>query len=232
MHPILALGLISAALGADAVQRPARTLHAPQREDAPPPVLAVHYERVAENVAMTELVGMLQRLAEEARVGGRLVFEGHEVELVGELELKPSYLQWTRPGYPRYSFAIDLKIGGGRLLRPLEEHGERLWSHEVLANDEITGLGPAEVADYLDRVAADLVDGILEFEGHQLDMGSAVDLRVFHSVAGNHDVQGIQIGLSFGETLPLDGLPRQAWADSYRRESEFMTAAQVGAVLE
>jgi len=232
MHPILALGLISAALGAGPLQRPDRTLHLPQAEDAPPPVLAVHYERVAQNVAITELAGMLRRLAEEARVGGRLVFEGHEVELVGELELKPSYLEWARPGYPRYSFAIDLKIGGGRLLRPLEEHGARLWSHEVIADDEITGLSAAQVADYLDAVAADLVDGILEFEGHQLEMGSAVELRVFHTVSGSHDVQGVQIGVSFGETIPRDGLPRQAWVESYRRESEFMSAAQVGAVLE
>ena len=141
MHSILALGLISVALGAAPLQRPDRTLHLTQSEGAPSPVLAVHYERVAENLAMTELVGILQRLAEEARVSGRLVFDGHEVELLDELELKQSYLEWARPGSPRYSFAIDLKIGGGRLLRPLEEHGARLWSHEVIADDEITGLG-------------------------------------------------------------------------------------------
>lgn len=232
MNPILALGLIGVALGADPFQRPERTLHVPQMEGAPPPVLAVHYERVAGDVAMTELVGMLQRLAEEARVGGSLVFEGHEVELADELELKQSYLEWARPGHARYSFAIDLKIGGGRLLRPLEEHGARLWSHEVIADDEITGLSAAQLADYLDGVARDLVDGILEFEGHRLEMGSVVDLTVFHTVSGSHDVQGVRIGVSYGETLPGDDGPRQAWAEFYRRESEFMSAAQVGAILE
>ena len=232
MHSILALGLISVALGAAPIQRPDRTLHLAQAEDAPPPVLAVHYERVAENLEITKFAEMLQRLAEEARVGGRLVFEGHKVELVGELELKQSYLEWARPGYPRYSFAIDLKIGGGRLLRPLEEHGDRLWSHEVIADDEITGISAAQLADYLEGVAADLVDGILEFEGHQLEMGRSVDLKVFHTVSGSHDVQGVQIGVSYGETLPRDGRPRQAWAEFYRRESEFMSAGQVGAVLE
>ena len=232
MHAILALGLISVAVGATSVQRPDRTLHLPQVEGAPPPVLAVHYERVAENVAITELVGILQRLAEEARVGGRLVLEGREVELVDELELKQSYLEWARPGYPRYSFAIDLKIGGGRLLRPLEEHGDRLWSHEVIADDEITGVSAAQLADYLDGVAADLGDGILEFEGHQLETGDVVGLTVFHTVSGSHDVQGVQIGVTFGETLPGDGRPRQSWAEVYRRESEFMSAGQVGAILE
>ena len=232
MHPILALGLISVAVGANPIQRPDRTLHLPQAEGAPPPVLAVHYERVAENVAMTELVGILQRLAEEARVGGRLVFEGREVELGDELELKQSYLEWARPGYPRYSFAIDLKIGGGRLLRPLEEHGARLWSHEVIADNEITGVSAAQLADYLDGVAADLADGILQFEGHQLEMGDVVGLTVFHTVSGNHDVQGVQIAVMYGETLPGDGRSRQSWAEVYRRESEFMSAGQVGAILE
>ena len=232
MHPILALGLISVALGATPLQRPDRTLHLTQREGAPPPVLAVHYERVAEQLAMTELVGILQRLAEEARVSGRLVFDGHEVELLDELELKQSYLEWARPGSPRYSFTIDLKIGGGRLLRSLEEHGARLWSHQVIADDEITGVSAAQLADYLDGVAADLVDGILEFEGHQLEIGSVVDLTVFHTVSGSHEVQGVRIELSYGEALPRDGRPRQAWAESYRRESEFMSAGQVGAILE
>ena len=232
MNPILAFGVVSVALGADLVQRPERTLHLPQREGAPAPVLAVHYERVAENVAMTEFVGVLQRLAEDARVGGRLVFEGHEVELVDEIELKQSYLEWARPGHPRYSFAIDLKLGGGRLLRPLEEHGARLWSHEVVADDEITGLDGAQLADYLDGVAADLVDGILEFEGHRLEMGSVVNLTVFHTVSGSQDVQGVQLRVSYGETLPLDARPRQSWAESYRRESEFLPAGQVGALLE
>ena len=232
MHPILALGLISVAVGANPIQRPDRTLHLPQAEGEPPPVLAVHYERVAENVAMTELVGILQRLAEEARVGGRLVFEGREVELGDELELKQSYLEWARPGYPRYSFAIDLKIGGGRLLRPLEEHGARLWSHEVIADNEITGVSAAQLADYLDGVAADLADGILQFEGHQLEMGDVVGLTVFHTVSGNHDVQGVQIAVMYGETLPGDGRSRQSWAEVYRRESEFMSAGQVGAILE
>ena len=81
-------------------------------------------------------------------------------------------------------------------------------------------------------MAADLVDGILEFEGHQLEIGSVVDFTVFHTVSGSHAVQGVRIELSYGETLPRDGRPHQAWAESYRRESEFLSAGQVGAILE
>ncbi len=232
MQPIVALALIGATLAADFTQRPARTLHQGPQEGTPPPAAAVYYERVAQGVATGAFAAMLRALSDEARQDNRLLFEEHEVELVSEMELKQSYLQWFRPGFPRYSFAIDLKLGAGRLLKSHEQHDALLWKHEVLADDESSGVTAQQLADYLDRVAADLDDGILFFEGNQLEIGETLDLFIYHTVGGNKGANGVQIGARFGETVPLEHKPRLTWQELYRRESESLSMQEVGRILE
>ena len=197
---------------------------------APPGAVTVPYERYSRGWAIGDFARILRGMATGIRQANRLLLEEHEIRVRSPIELKQSYREWFRPGGPRYNFAIDVKLGEGLLPRSEEQHGLLLQRHNVIAKDERSGMAPEHLADYLDGLAKDLSDGILSFEGNQLEIGQTLDFSIVHTVSGEA-VNGVAIAFPFGEEIPREK-PPEARKHSYSRESEYLSMAEVGRILE
>ncbi len=92
-------------------------------------------------------------------------------------------------------------------------------------------MAPGQLADYLDALGQDLSDGVFDFEGNQLEIGETVDFSILHTASGKAAVEGVQITFPFGEEIPREQ-PEAARRMVYKRESEFVSMAEVGKLLE
>ena len=233
MKKVFALALMSVPLFAHSASRPIAPMElGPRgpRQEASPRLVTVYYERSSEGWATADLAASLRTLAKEIRQAKRLLFEEHQVPVLSPIELEQNYFRWFRPGEPRYSFAIEMKLGEGRLRKSEEQHGALLQRHDVLASDE-RGPTAGQLADYLDGLAEDLSDGVVSFEGNRLEIGETVDFFVVHSASENKAVHRVQIALRFGEEVPREESGRGPLR-RYKRESESLSMAAVGKLLE
>ncbi|MCZ6530538.1 MAG: hypothetical protein O6949_09470 [Chloroflexi bacterium] len=229
MKKILALAMIGVPLFFDGARAAAPGVVANRQQESPSPAVEVVYERSSRGWTTSDFAAILQAMAKEIRQANRLSLEEHQVPILGPVGLKQTYLEWFRPGRPRYTFSIDVKLGEGRLFKSEKQHGALLQRHRVLGSDERATMTPGQLADRFDGLVEDLGDGALSFEGSELVIGETVDFSVVHTISGNKPVHGIQISLRFGEEVPRE---ETRPATRYKRESESISMAEVGKLLE